>query len=122
MDTPYPEPLPSTLLPRESSAKRWVRRGLLQRGRSDSFAPIGFLLPHIAAGRDKFFFGNWPTLARILVIRPDHIGDVLLITPALRLLRQTFPEAEMCRFSALVGPWSEAVLAENPHIDRIGKR
>ena len=94
-----PSPLPSTLLPRESFAKRWVRRGLLRT--LGFFRPYRFPAPHIA---------------RILVIRPDHIGDVLLITPALRLLRQTFPEAEI---AALVGPWSEAVLAENPHIDRI---
>ncbi len=99
MDTPYPEPLPSTLLPRESFAKRWVRRGLLRT--LGFFRPYRFPAPHIA---------------RILVIRPDHIGDVLLITPALRLLRQAFPEAEI---TALVGPWSKAVLAENPHIDRI---
>ena len=94
-----PSPLPSTLLPRESSAKRWLRRGLLRM--VGFFRPYRFPAPHIA---------------RILVIRPDHIGDVLLITPALRLLRQTFPETEI---TALVGPWSETVLAESPHIDRI---
>ena len=99
MDTRFPKPLPNTLLPRESFAKRWVRRGLLRM--LGFFRPYRFPAPHIA---------------RILVIRPDHIGDVLLITPALRLLRQTFPEAEI---TALVGPWSEVVLAENPHLDRI---
>ncbi len=94
-----PSPLPNTLLPCESAAKRWVRRGMLRL--------LGFFRPYRfpAAHAD-----------RILVIRPDHIGDVLLITPALRLLRQAFPESEI---TVLVGPWSEAVLANNPHVDRI---
>ena len=94
-----PSPLPSTLLPRESMARRWARRGLLRT--LAFFRPYRFPTPHVE---------------RILVIRPDHIGDVLLVTPALRLLRQAFPDSEI---TALVGPWSEAVLADNPHVDRI---
>ncbi len=94
-----PSPLPSTLLPRESAAKRWVRRGWLRT--LALLRPYRFPTPHVA---------------RILVIRPDHIGDVLLITPALRLLRQAFPESEI---TVLVGPWSERALANNPHVDRI---
>lgn len=99
MDTPLPDPLPSTLLPRESAAKRWVRRGML-RG-------LGFFRPYRFPA---------PRIERILVIRPDHIGDMLLITPALRLLRGAFPE---CEITVLVGTWSEAVLARNPDIDRL---
>ena len=93
------DPLPSTLLPHESAARRWVRRGFLRT--------LAFCRPY------RFPASH---LDRILVIRPDHIGDVLLVTPALRLLRQAFPESEI---AALVGPWSEAVLARNPHLDRI---
>jgi ADP-heptose:LPS heptosyltransferase len=91
--------LPNTLLPRDSTVKRWLRRGFLRA--------LGFFRPY------RFPTGR---IERILVIRPDHIGDVLLITPALRLLRQAFPESEI---TALVGPWSEAALAGNPHIERI---
>ena len=94
-----PQLLPNTLLPRESAAKRWLRRGFLRA--------LGFLRPY------RFPASH---LDRILVIRPDHIGDVLLITPALRLLRRAFPESEI---TVLVGPWSEAVLAGNPDIDRL---
>ena len=57
-----------------------------------------------------------PHAARILVIRPDHIGDVLLITPALRLLRRAFAESEI---TVLAGPWSAAALAHNTDIDRL---
>lgn len=53
---------------------------------------------------------------RILVIRPDHLGDLLFATPALRLLRASLPEAHI---AALVGPWGEAVLAGNPDIDQL---
>jgi ADP-heptose:LPS heptosyltransferase len=51
---------------------------------------------------------------RILLIKPDHLGDVLLATPALRRLRQCFPHAHI---AALVGPWSATILAHNPDRD-----
>jgi len=53
---------------------------------------------------------------KILYVKPDHLGDLLLATPALAALRQCFPEAQI---SALVGPWARAVLARNPDIDRL---
>src|SRR5690242_7981112 len=53
---------------------------------------------------------------RVLVIRPDLIGDGLMATPSLRLLRQTLPGAEI---TALVGPWAARVLAGNPNVDRV---
>ncbi|MBK8027886.1 MAG: lipopolysaccharide heptosyltransferase II [Chloroflexi bacterium] len=53
---------------------------------------------------------------RILVIRPDHLGDVLLTLPALRRLREKAPHAEI---HALVGPWSAEVLAPIPEIDLV---
>ncbi|MBE0643041.1 MAG: glycosyltransferase family 9 protein [Bacteroidetes bacterium] len=53
---------------------------------------------------------------RILVIRPDRIGDVTLATPVFRALRQTFPDANL---AALVRPATEPVLRHNPHIDAI---
>jgi len=51
---------------------------------------------------------------RLLVIRPDHLGDVLLTTAALRALRAREPDAEI---TALVGPWSAEVLRRNPDVD-----
>jgi lipopolysaccharide heptosyltransferase II len=53
---------------------------------------------------------------RILVVRPDHLGDMLFATPALQVLRQRYPEAHI---TALVGPWGSAVLTNNPHVDEI---
>lgn len=95
----FPHPLPNALLPREPAAKRLLRRALLRT--------LAFARPYRFPA---------PGIDRILVIRPDHIGDVLLITPALRRLRRAFPESEI---TALIGPWSTATLAHNPHIDRI---
>lgn len=53
---------------------------------------------------------------RIAVMRPDHLGDVLLSTPALRVLRQREPDAEII---AIVGGWSAPILAMNPDVDRV---
>jgi len=55
-----------------------------------------------------------PAAPRILLIRPDHIGDLLFATPALRVLHQAFPAAYL---AALVGPWGKAVWERNPCLD-----
>ncbi len=52
----------------------------------------------------------------VLLIRPDHVGDVLLATPAITLARRAWPEA---RLTAMVGPWSQAALAGNPGLDEV---
>jgi ADP-heptose:LPS heptosyltransferase len=52
----------------------------------------------------------------ILVVKLDHIGDVILTTPAFKSLREHFPSA---RIIALVSPWSKDVLKNNPDIDEI---
>jgi len=53
---------------------------------------------------------------RILVIRPDRIGDVVLTTPLIRALRSRYPGAYL---ASLVCPYSQAVLEGTPHLDRI---
>ena len=53
---------------------------------------------------------------RTLVIRPDHLGDVLLSTPAIRALKAALPEQEI---HALVGPWSAEVMAAYPEIETV---
>jgi lipopolysaccharide heptosyltransferase II len=53
---------------------------------------------------------------RFLLIRPDHLGDVLCITPALRYLRATLPQAHL---TALVGPWARTALEHNPNLDAV---
>jgi heptosyltransferase-2/heptosyltransferase-3 len=53
---------------------------------------------------------------RLLLIRPDHLGDLLLTTPAIAALRQSLPEAHL---TLLAGPWSEAVARRGPPVDEI---
>ena len=52
----------------------------------------------------------------IAVLKMRNIGDVLMITPALRALRETFPKA---RITVVVNSGTEAMLAQNPHIDDV---
>jgi ADP-heptose:LPS heptosyltransferase len=64
-------------------------------------------------------FHSWRSLRsvrRILIYKLDHLGDVLLATPALRAIRQRFPEAEI---RIVVGEWSQTVLQNNPNVDDI---
>ncbi|MCU0495891.1 MAG: glycosyltransferase family 9 protein [Anaerolineae bacterium] len=57
-----------------------------------------------------------PKVERILLIRPDHLGDVLLTTPAIRALYHARPFSEI---HTLVGPWSAQVLANYHEIDQV---
>jgi ADP-heptose:LPS heptosyltransferase len=60
--------------------------------------------------------GAGASLRRLLLIRPDHLGDVLWLTPALRGLRASLPDAEI---TVAIGPWSAPILAGNGDYDRL---
>jgi ADP-heptose:LPS heptosyltransferase/GT2 family glycosyltransferase/SAM-dependent methyltransferase len=53
---------------------------------------------------------------RILVVKLDHIGDVVLSLPAIRLLRCKFPNAHI---TAMVGSWAKAVLEGERCVDAV---
>lgn len=38
---------------------------------------------------------DWTRFRRVLAVRPDNLGDVVLLTPALRALRAAAPQAEL---------------------------
>jgi heptosyltransferase-2/heptosyltransferase-3 len=57
-----------------------------------------------------------PDDAHLLVIRPDHLGDVLFTTPALSLLRAALPRAHI---TAMVGPWADRILQGDPAVDSV---
>ena len=57
-----------------------------------------------------------PGIKKILVIRTDGIGDLLNSTPAIALLRQNYPDAEI---TVLARPLNAPVLHGNPDVDRI---
>jgi len=53
---------------------------------------------------------------KILVIKRDKIGDLLLTTPMLRHLRNALPNAEI---HLLANDYNSWVVAENPDIDKL---
>ena len=57
-----------------------------------------------------------PDINKILVIRVDGIGDLLNSTPAISLLRENYPSAEI---TVLVRPLNASVLIGNPDVDKI---
>src|SRR3989338_1555028 len=75
----------------------------------------GYLLAAII----KFFKGTSPdndSIKNILIFKLDHIGDVLMITPALRFLRLKYPEAYI---TVVVGAWSKDILTGNQDVNEI---
>ena len=53
---------------------------------------------------------------RVLLIRPDHLGDVVMTSPAVELLRKALPQA---RLTMMVGPWSAEVARRDPLLDEV---
>lgn len=51
-----------------------------------------------------------------MVVRPDHLGDLLFATPALAQIRVAFPDAHI---TGLVGPWGKAMWEGNPDLDTL---
>jgi ADP-heptose:LPS heptosyltransferase len=57
-----------------------------------------------------------PTYRRILLIRTDRVGDLVLSTPAIASFRRSWPEA---RIEALVTDYTEPVMRYNPDVDAV---
>lgn len=50
----------------------------------------------------------------VLILKPCCLGDVLLATPALAALRQSFPQAHI---TWAIGAWSRPMVENNPHVN-----
>jgi heptosyltransferase-2 len=61
------------------------------------------------------FFGK-SSILRILLVKLHAIGDAVMITPAIRRLKQSFPDAEL---DIVIGDWSAQVMRHNPYIRKI---
>ena len=57
-----------------------------------------------------------PDNLRILLIRTDRLGDLVLSTPAITSFRRSYPRA---RIEALVGEYNEPILRFNPCLDAV---
>lgn len=53
---------------------------------------------------------------RILIIRTDRLGDVIMITPLVREIKKSFPD---CYISVLTRPQTADVFKFNPYVDSI---
>ena len=53
---------------------------------------------------------------KILIIKPDHLGDMLLLTSVLGLIRDRYKDAAI---DIVCGSWSKPVLSNNPYIRHI---
>ncbi|MEW6075071.1 MAG: lipopolysaccharide heptosyltransferase II [Candidatus Omnitrophota bacterium] len=57
-----------------------------------------------------------PGFKRILIVRTDRIGDVLLSTPVIKALRQAYP----CAYIAMmVRPYAADIVEGNPYLDEV---
>ena len=53
-------------------------------------------------------------MKRILIVRTDRVGDVVMITPMIREFRKTFPDAFI---ATLTQPYTKDIFIHNPHLD-----
>ncbi|HLY45270.1 MAG TPA: glycosyltransferase family 9 protein [Stellaceae bacterium] len=88
-----------------------------------------YLNPHLSRSQDDLAIDYEPTrllvagrplpareeIRRILVVKLDHIGDCLIAFPAVRRLKQHFPQA---RLTVLTSRASRPVWALEPSVDR----
>lgn len=58
----------------------------------------------------------WANLERVLAIRLDAMGDVLMTTPALRAIRRSLPDAHL---ALLTSPSGAAVAGRIPEVDEV---
>lgn len=73
-------------------------------------------LAHPAAHRAGTADPDWSTMRRILVVRPDNVGDVLMAGPALRALAAAAPRA---RLDLLASPAGAAAAGLLPEVDDV---
>jgi ADP-heptose:LPS heptosyltransferase len=55
---------------------------------------------------------DWTVMDRILLVRPDNLGDVVMRTPALRALRAAAPQARLDMFVSPAGSALRPLLAD----------
>ena len=57
-----------------------------------------------------------PDFKRILIVRTDRIGDVLLSTPVIKALRDNYPVAYI---AMMVSPYAKDIVEGNPFLDEV---
>lgn len=59
---------------------------------------------------------RYPIFHRILIVRTDRIGDVLLSTPVIKALRDSYPHAYI---AMMVSPYAKDIVEGNHYLDEI---
>jgi len=57
-----------------------------------------------------------PNYKKILIVRLDRIGDVLLSTPVIKALRDSYPESHI---AFMVRPYARDIVEGNPYLDEV---
>ncbi|MFO8052726.1 MAG: lipopolysaccharide heptosyltransferase II [Candidatus Omnitrophota bacterium] len=55
-------------------------------------------------------------IKRILIVRTDRLGDVILSTPVIKNLRKSYPNSHI---AFICRPYTKSVLAGNPYLDEL---
>lgn len=87
--------------------KTWTRAALLKLTNPELIAP---------KLRARQYLSKSTDIRRIVIVRPDHLGDLLFATPALERIREAFPGAHI---TGMVGPWGRAMWEGNPNLDAL---
>ncbi|GAA4777113.1 glycosyltransferase family 9 protein [Actinomycetospora chlora] len=69
-------------------------------------------LRHPAAHRPGHGDPDWSAMRRVLVVRPDNVGDVLMTGPVFRALRAAAPHASLDLLASPAGAAAAALLPE----------
>ena len=77
---------------------------------------VGFLRARAAAKRVRAAASPVSPAPRILLVRPDHLGDMVLTTPVLDALKSAIPGAHI---TMMVGPWSSEIVSRHPAVERL---
>ncbi|OGX18824.1 MAG: lipopolysaccharide heptosyltransferase II, partial [Omnitrophica WOR_2 bacterium RBG_13_44_8b] len=84
-------------------------RNTLAAGRGLSLDSARNALRPQAAGSRELY-------KRILIVRTDKIGDVLLSTPVIKALRENYPNAYI---AMMVCPYTKDIVEDNPYLDEV---
>ena len=69
-------------------------------------------LRHPAAHRPGHGDPDWAAMRRVLVVRPDNVGDVLMTGPVFRALRAAAPHAQLVLLASPAGAAAATLLPE----------
>jgi len=71
---------------------------------------------HPACPAGRYVTKSNVSFKRILIVRTDRIGDVVLSTPIIKALREAYPNAYI---AMMVSPYAKDIVEGNPYLDEV---